>query len=269
MYRKKDNVVVYHQKVVAAVKVSGKVLRENQGEVILPFGSEYSILIKNLNSVRIKAKVSVDGQDATEGTWLVVEPNSSLNLERFIRNGNMESGHRFKFIERTKDIENHRGIKADDGIIRVEFKTEQEVVKVPRIKYEPYYFPYPQYPPWYPYPWKRRWNDGSWRDGIALYKSDSNVYGNSLQARAMSINTSDAGITVPGSQGQQQFHSVPNFNTYSQSEVIVLRLRGEVGGKKASKPVTVKSKTQCQTCGKNSKGGVEFCSKCGTNLQAT
>src|ERR1700676_3599318 len=95
-------------KVVACIKVDGKVLREDGNVVTLPFGSEYHIFIKNLNPTRIKVRVSVDGTDATEGTWLVVEPISDLELERFIRSANMDRGNRFKFIERTSDIEEHR-----------------------------------------------------------------------------------------------------------------------------------------------------------------
>lgn len=226
--------MVYCNKVVAAVKVNGQILREKENTVTLPFGSEYSILIKNLNSVRLQVKVSVDGTDATEGTWLVVGPNSSMELERFIRDGNFERGNRFKFIERTAQIEKHRGIKADDGLIRMEYKVEQVAVQMLRIHYYDYWSCPPNWPYYPPYP----------RTGRTL----------------------DAGITVPGSESQQKFVAASNFETYSQSEVIVLHLRGEVGGKKVAKPVTVKTKPTCATCGKVNKGQNQFCSQCGTAL---
>ena len=44
--------MMYNNKLVAAIKSNGKVLREFGEEVYIPFGSEYSILIKNLHSVR-------------------------------------------------------------------------------------------------------------------------------------------------------------------------------------------------------------------------
>ena len=81
--------MMYNDKVVAAIKVNGQVLRESGDTVILPFGCEYSILAKNLNSVRAQISVSVDGQDATEGTRLIIAPNGSVELERFIRAGNL------------------------------------------------------------------------------------------------------------------------------------------------------------------------------------
>ncbi len=99
---------------VACIKVNGKILRESNDTVSLPFGSSYSILIKNLNSVRSQVKVSIDGTDATDGTHLVIPANGEVELERFIRNANLTSGNKLKFIERTEGIESHRGIKAED-----------------------------------------------------------------------------------------------------------------------------------------------------------
>jgi hypothetical protein len=43
----------------------------------------------------------------------------------------MNSGNRFKFIERTAQIEDYRGIKAEDGLLRVEYAFEKEYPKVP------------------------------------------------------------------------------------------------------------------------------------------
>ena len=74
---------MYSEKLIACIKVNGQILRESGETVTLPFNSEYSIYLKNLDSVRIQASISVDGQDATEGTRLIINPNSSLELERF------------------------------------------------------------------------------------------------------------------------------------------------------------------------------------------
>lgn len=126
--------MMYKSNFVCSLKVGGKILRENSGVVTLPFGSEYGVLLKNLGSRRAMVKVSVDGQDATEGTRLILQPNSSLELERFIRDGNLKSGNKFKFIERTQKIEDHRGIKEDDGLVRIEFWAEKETVDVPVVR---------------------------------------------------------------------------------------------------------------------------------------
>lgn len=269
--------MVYQNKLVAAIKVAGQILRENGSSVVLPFGCEYSILLKNLNSVRVQVKVSVDGKDATEGTWLVIQQNNSLELERFISNGNLYSGNRFRFIKRTRNIENHRGVKIEDGIIRVEYKTEKvqrvEDVAIRRHYYNDwswdwtYYPPYPR--PYYPRPY---WTCNQ------TFTSHSTAAPQSMMARCSAGESSasfacnnqvssDAGITVPGSHSQQQFHPTSSFSTYEDSEVLVINLFGEIAGKKVAKPVFVKSKAMCSTCGKKSKSTEQFCSKCGTSVQ--
>lgn len=130
---------MYSNKLAVAVKASGKVLREfNKDTVYVPFGAEYTILIKNLNSVRAQVKVSIDGTDATEGTWLVVPANGEIELERFIKSGNLNKGNRFKFIERTSKIESGpRGIKVEDGLVRIEYQFEKVYTPAPVYHFLP------------------------------------------------------------------------------------------------------------------------------------
>ena len=264
-------------KVVACVKVDGKILREDKNVVTLPFGSEYSVFIKNLNATRIKVKVSVDGTDATEGTWLVVDPNSDFELERFIRDANMDRGNRFKFIERTAEIEEHRGIKADDGLVRVEYQVE--VVKPKPIVIEEHNHHYDDWP-WYPRPYPRPyyprpyWSSGTLVSGSLRTSASARMgkksagMGNRskgiVMETAMSFN--DQGITVPGGESDQKFRWTEGFET-GPSDVIVLQLRGEVAGKKATKAVTVETKLRCVTCNKTQKSTEKFCGKCGTALE--
>jgi len=282
---------MYRKNLAVCLKVGGKVLREQSDRVTLPFGSEYSILLKNLDSVRVQAKISIDGKDATEGTWLVIEPNSSLELERFIRNGNLNKGNRFKFIERTKQIEDARGVKIDDGLVRIEYKKEYIAPKVTenivRTKYiydYDYWYPYYPYRPYRPYtPW---YGDGiycqsstnSSLSGQAFQQSGQNMQKSAaagpIRCMAMnnvntaSMDANEAGITVPGSESDQKFQNTSWFATESQTEVIVLHL---VGTNEKSQPVkkavTVDSKPTCSTCHKVNKATDKFCSRCGTALE--
>ena len=65
--------------------------------------------------------------DATGGTQLIIPANGSIDFERFIKDGNFDQGLKFKFIERTKKIEDGpRGIGAEDGLIRIQFEFEQQ-----------------------------------------------------------------------------------------------------------------------------------------------
>lgn len=267
-------------KVVACLKVDGKVLREDGNTVTLPFGSEYSVLIKNLNPVRIKVRVSVDGTDATEGVWLIVNPNDDLELERFIRDRNLQAGNRFKFIERTSDIEEFRGIKADDGLIRIEYQVEKRHIEVDEIIHHTkhiYDYDVPHYPR-YPNPrWESHTLGGnrlkssrslhpSAASGSARLMKSAERFSGFDAVESESVNCSaDLGITVPGSESNQKFSWTTGFET-GPSEVIVLQLRGAIADKKAVKAVTVEMKPKCVTCGKVNKGADKFCSKCGTAL---
>lgn len=281
--------MVYQNKVVAAVKCKGKILREQGNLVTLPFGSEYSIFIKNLNSVRIQVKIWVDGKDAAEGTWIIVGPHDFLELERFIANGNFNRGNRFKFIERTGEIEAHRGIGSDDGLIRIEYKTEQVPVYVPPIfsdRRRRDDFPR----------WDRRCPSASPIRSLGNFSSQpfttfttpSATSGSTMDSNPCVYNTSSCnlndvvveqnveetltagagapGITVPGSESNQQFYSASNFPTTPGSEVIVLQLRGIVAGQKVERPVTVAAKPKCVTCGKVNQATDKFCAQCGTAL---
>ena len=126
---------MYNQNLVASIKVKGKVLREFKDTVYIPFGSEYSFLIKNLNTVRAVVNVFIDGENVVPG-GLVIDPSRTVDLERWIKNGNLSEGNRFKFIERTSAIEDGpRGIKLEDGLVRVEYQFElpRPVINVNQI----------------------------------------------------------------------------------------------------------------------------------------
>jgi hypothetical protein len=321
---------MYSNKLAVAIKTAGKVLRESGDKVYLPFGSEYSIFIKNLNSVRALVRVSLDGNSVTDGEDLVVYGNSELNLERFLKKGNMESGNRFKFIERTSKVEAHRGIEAEDGLLRVEFQFEKIQPKpiVQEVIHKHYHDYYKYYPPYKPY-----WNDvyygscggfvGSSHSGQLLGSSVNNLsvtntsaMSGSITANAVgipmnagsgqaSVNTTftstadsapvggsavrsrkltksaapvaeaqaflnqvnDAGITVAGSVSDQKFQAAAWFPVDDEKFVIVLKLLGEAGGQVIEKPVLVRQKQTCSTCGTRNRGQNQFCRECGTALE--
>lgn len=293
--------MMHKKNFVTAIKVGGKVLRESSERVELPFGSEYSVLLKNLDTVRMQAQIGIDGQDATG--WLVIEPGKSVEVERFYR-GNKDQGNRFKFIERTERIEEHRGIKVEDGLVRVEFKREK-VYELPKIVehhtyYRTYGWPYfsrPYY--WtqngYPYsgpltannsgssslisntgvlgasvPSSRR-TRSSGPGGQSVQASSMNMqhtsYSSSLAGADCSIGARDeVGITVDGSVSQQRFISVAGFETESP-EAIVLHLVGRKGTTAIPVAKTVDCRPLCEICGMKNKVASKFCVECGTSLE--
>ena len=136
--------MMYNSKLVASIKANGKILREFKDTVYLPFGVEYSILLKNLNTVRAIVNVFIDGENAVPG-GLVIDPGRSVDLERWIKNGNLTEGNKFKFIERTAKIEEGpRGIKEEDGLLRVEYQFE---IPMPAFNMSSIVGSFPYYPP--------------------------------------------------------------------------------------------------------------------------
>jgi len=267
--------MMYNNKLAVAIKCAGRVLRESNELVNLPFGSEYSIFVKNLNSVRASVKVSVDGEDVGGGRSFVVNANDSVDIERFIRNGNLDEGNRLKFIERTGSVEQHRGIGVEDGLIRVEFQYEKPV---PIWFNEPHIY---RDPPPFGGDLNFDSTNGNHLKGMSRGICDSNqafysaniatpaaaascdFMDNSLESSEQS---NDAGITVPGSVSDQHFNEIAAFPLESETHVIVLKLLGQTENNKVTKPVTVKTKQKCVTCGRTNKVNAKFCTNCGTAL---
>lgn len=237
---------MYANKLAVAVKHRGKVLQEFGEVVYLPFGSEYGLLIKNLNVVRASVKVSIDGLDVTQGVNLVVPPNSSIDLERFIKNGNLNAGNRFKFIERNAAVLAHRGARPDDGLIRVTYAFELPVVYAAIAQ--------PNWPP-QPSPWQ------SPLRGTSIDPSWSGT----CSANAKSADS--AGITAPGSVSHQQFQAVSGFQTGPELPPIIIQLAGqsaETGS--VQNVVYTRTKVDCTVCGAAHKPSARFCSQCGASL---
>lgn len=280
--------MMYSNKMVCCLKANGKVLREFKDTVYVPFGSEYSILLKNLNSVRAIAYITIDGQEVVPG-GLVVNAKQEIDLERFVKD--MTKGNKFKFIERTAGIEQHRGVKMEDGLIRISFKYEKVLpTNTTWNTFNTFNHGTPRTP----------WTNDVYSKSI-IGGSTSQIAGNGMwssnniscstlsadaptksltrgvarvvasgasMASAQSAPVNDVGITVPGSMSEQKFQTVSDFLTESEEHVMVLRILGETeGGQQVVAPVTVKQKPKCVTCGRINKATSKFCTDCGTSLE--
>lgn len=285
--------MMYSNKLAFAVKANGKILREfDKDKVYIPFGSEYSLLIKNLNSVKAVVNISIDDKSVDDNKGgFIVPPKGEIDIERFVKD--MNKGNRFKFIERTGKIEQHRGVKIDDGLIHVEFQFEKPL---PEIQYVDHYVKHVYHDYFYHDPYWHRprctWNSGNVGSTLTTSNSAKGISGSSL--RGMTFNASsggeahdgiacaagstqtmnfmsqvnDVGITVPGSESKQQFTVGYVGQLLDTKHSMVIHLLGETSqGKTVSKPVTVKSKPICSSCGHQNKASAKFCSECGTALE--
>lgn len=256
-----------------AIKANGKVLREFDDTTYIPFGSEYSILLKNLDPKRkVKVTVHIDGQDALDGTSMIIDPKSELDLKRFIKNGNLSEGNAFKFIEKTEKIEQFRGNRAEDGLITVKY----EFQRLPVISITH----------WNSYPYKTYYTNDIWYDSMALGEAESrhkgfvppdvlrgatscSVSDNSANINYLSnVAQNTAGITAPGSVTQQQFRVAEQF--YGDSNILTMTVQlkgGTPEGKKVTKEVAVKKLVRCSMCGSNVRQTAKFCHECGASVQ--
>ena len=296
---------MYNQKLVASLKANGKILREFKDTVYCPFGAEYSILLKNLNTVRAIVHVYIDGESMIPD-GLVLNAGQEVDLERSIKNGNLNEGNRFKFIERTGRVEQHRGVKLEDGIIRIEYQFEmpRPVINIAdKFRYTgiggsstgDYYNQ-----PWYSTTATNTGLSGGTSDRFTLTASGSisqmNVGGvlrgvdyskgeatkaaasaaiNSVVPQAgelhdgsATMDWNDVGITVPGSKSEQKFQTTYMNALDPQKYSIVLKILGETpDNEPVRKPITTKHKPKCVTCGKQNKATAKFCTECGTALE--
>lgn len=259
--------MVYNKNFVVAIKHKNSILREIDSSVYLPFNSDYSILLKNLSSQTAVANVTIDGEDVLGGHAVVVKPNSDFELKRFLLKSDMNKGPRFKFIEKTNEIEKHRGNRVDDGIVRVEYRFQRQMEhSTHTITYIPWiYYPYQGYP-YDPYACT-----GTINTNYDNYQSDNVTtcnYSNVTTASTPSTPTmNNDGITVKGEEVNQSFHREFVSNLEDDSHVICIRLKGGTGPKNVvQKPLTVKAKIQCSVCGKSNKSFNKFCGRCGNNL---
>ncbi len=250
--------MMYSNKLAVAIKSANhKVLREFEDTVYIPFGEEYSVFVKNLNSVRASVSVSIDGEDVADGKSFVVDANDSVDIQRFIKNGNLSEGNRLKFIERTSSVEQHRGIGVEDGLIRVEFQFERVPV-------------YNVFPQDITCDFAGGSIGGNTRgftsQGESSAKSVEQYTCDSLSVQCSAALVNDAGVTVPGSISDQQFNEISTFPLESETHVIVLKLLGQIESNKVVEPVTVKAKPKCTTCGRVNRATTKFCADCGTSL---
>jgi hypothetical protein len=291
--------MMYNNKLVCAVKTGGKILREEQKDgnaiVTLPFGSEYSLLLKNLSGKRALVSIEIDGKKIASGGF-VIKAGEEYEIERPV-----DSKNKFKFIEKTQEISDHRGDKIDDSLIRLTWQFEKA-----QVEYSYYQYTWPpktrkrivKRKPWPYKPWP--WYEEVVEEEIieeeviplrGVYYSDTSAETSSGDANSTTtISCSNAstptisgdvptitgkaakgyvaGITVGGEKSSQRFGSA--FIGLLENEVhsMVIQLRGIAGEKIVEQPVTVSTRTQCCSCGRSyRKNKFKFCPNDGTALE--
>jgi hypothetical protein len=215
---------------------------------------------------------------------LVIDPGRTVDLERWIKNGNLSEGNRFKFIERTTAIEDGpRGIKLEDGLVRVEYQFEmpRPIINTSWISASGSSgFPNSATYSSTSYNVNGVMRGVDFSKGENMKASATSAMNSTLQSMGISASAgelhdgaatmdwNDVGITVPGSKSEQKFQTTTVGVLDPTVHNIVLKLVGDLGNNKpVTKPVTVQHKPKCTTCGKQNKAHAKFCVECGTALE--
>jgi len=259
---------------VVSIKHGGKALREipnnttREREVFLPDGSEYSIHLKNKTDRKAVAHVYIDGTEAvTEG--LVLPAGFAFDLQRFVLDGNMESGASFRFVA----VHGKEGHKVDNpdtpenGLVRVEFFFEKEKPK-PRPKPLPDNFgmkfcrgmdihenvmgatvaeP------------AMLFSKGPVPATAAACSEGSAMFGTLLMEEEQKTSGS-IGATAAGEKVSQRFTMVNVEEESNAAAVILLRL------KIRTEPLRAQDHVHCSACGARAETGHKFCYRCGAPL---
>ena len=306
---------MYSNKLVCSVKVGRKILREkvqnNESTVFIPFGSEYSLLLKNLGGRNAVVQIEIDGNQVNKKSFydgnklskegFYIRAGQTMEIERFVEN--LAEGRRFKFIEKTEEISDFRGDKVDDGIIRITWQFEKPLPEVKEIRYN-YKHEHDHYhihSPWCRCSWCHppiwyspitRSNTSAPIGNITYTASNTISGGGGTQSSCFnsSVGAEGArgpegqqgpignvncykssepapGITVEGSKSFQQFGTAYAGALESNVHSMIIILKGIRDKAYVNKPITVREKFECPTCGRKWHSNYEFCANCGTALK--
>lgn len=270
---------MFSNNLVAVIKCEGKILREKKDKVYLPFGSEYSILIKNLNSRDALVNIWIDGEpifDICSG--LIVKADSEIELDRYYHTNN-----RFKFIEKTQEIIDQRGDNIEDGIIKIEFQFAKcpnyyaqplyQIIRVPYWNSTPYFIirwdnpvytlPTNSSPPKQDFVVINSTNHNTSNTAALNYFLNTSTTNNSQE-----LDVSEEGITTKGSPSNQKFCYGYIEDLDNARYVMCFQLRGyrKSDKEKVTEPILTNKKIRCEVCGKKVSTNQNYCDRCGTAL---
>ena len=117
---------MYSNKFVLSVICDGQIVKElDNGQVNIPFGSEYTLRLRNRNNRRALAKISIDGENVSGG-GIIIAANSFVDIERSV-----DVARKFKFValdsaEAQDYGKNGPNPNKTKGTITVDFALEYE-----------------------------------------------------------------------------------------------------------------------------------------------
>jgi hypothetical protein len=248
---------------VVAIMVNDSALLESKGGVVaIPFGTEYTIRLRNKHKDRrALAKVFIDEENISGG-GVIVPADKFVDLETSPAN----PGRKFKVVsaESSEAVEAGKNNKSDDsnGVIRVEWQLEKEW-KATQVVYVDRPVPY--------YPWRsRRPYDNQPYFDSRLCDTEQSLNCNTLDESPKSSNFAGEvptsrrlkeACTVEGGRSNQTF-----YDAYIDTESVTTTIRIVIRGFKGIEGASSTAK-HCENCGASRKfRKAKFCWDCGKVL---
>jgi len=260
---------MYNQQFVLAVLKNNSPVREIDGKITLPFGSEYKIRLKNKNNVRAKARVWIDGRQVSGLGDFILHAGETLDLERFL-DESMSEGNRFKFVS-LSDSRVNDPTDTENGIIKVEFYLEQ--INPINLNWNiPIYPVYPSKGPTYPtYPIVDNTGAGGGYRATTTTTFTSNSTLSSTESVAQSnyiASPGQAGATVEGSNSNQRFVEGADFETSTFPTTLTLKIQGPRKRRTPDHGLNPRFlPVYCTGCGiSRVRRSDKFCGACGTKF---
>ena len=237
---------MYKNGFAMCVMHNGKILKETDRRVTIPFDSHYQVRLINKNSKRCSCDLFINGEKVER---FRIDRFKSMDIERFI-DGNNDMGRKFRFISlKSNDVKDKNDI--DNGLIEAHFYLESNESHIREIHHYHYdhiiredsYIP-PYIPP-YKYPYT---------DLIPLSPMYNTDNSGAVNLSFSSYNTSNLGATVRGNQSNQKFMNVDDMELENTSVILKLKLFG--GDIELIRQY-------CAGCGRKSRQGDKYCGNCG------
>lgn len=123
---------MYNNGYAAAVVVNDKILRDTKGEgsyrnVFIEHNTEYKIFLKNTTNIGCGVSIFIDGKDALGNRKVILKAKETTYIERFVLDGNLEEGKKYKFIAVNSAEAREDGVDPTDpknGIVTIKFYPE-------------------------------------------------------------------------------------------------------------------------------------------------
>lgn len=277
--------MAYRDSFAAAILVDGKVQKEtSDNTVTIPYGTEYTIRLKNKSRKRSVSDIYIDGRIVVKG--MIVPANDTVDLERFV-NDNLNEGNRFKIV-RKDDSRVEQPDDSEVGNLEIRFYLEKDKPEVKVVEhhscahrafdhcarccYDHYCGicnPHRHWPSPRDIPYKNTWYgiDLSEKIGEPHFDtvSPKGMRGSTLSSQSVAMNNvqcsttldmanSEAAATVEGSKSFQRFVTASIDVDYDKPVTLMLKLRG------VSKIIDT-----CK-CGYKRKQADRYCPTCGNEL---